>query len=307
MSELEQVAEGLRFPEGPVAMADGSVIVVEMQAGVITRVRSDGSTETVAEPGGGPNGLAVGPEGKLFCCNNGGSFAFLDMGGITFPHQPNSGWEGGRIERIDIATGAVEVLYTACDGRPLRSPNDLVFDAHGGFWFTDHGIAEERANDRSGVFYAQPDGSSIREVLFPLDFPNGVGLSPEGDRLYVAETISGRVWWWAVTGPGEVELVPGVLPHGGQLLAGLPDLQALDSLAVDGEGHVCVGTLVRGGITRISPDGAEREFFGADDLLPTNIAFGGEDRRTAWITQSGSGRLARLRWPVPGLELAYAA
>ena len=98
-----------------------------------------------------------------------------------------------------------------------------------------------------------------------------------------------------------------MLPHGGQLLAGLPELQALDSLAVDSEGHVCVATLVSGGFTRISPDGVQRDFFPADDLLPTNICFGGEDRRTAYVTQSGTGRLAKMTWPVAGLELAFNA
>ncbi len=307
MAELTEIASGLGFPEGPVWMSDGSVVLVEMQHGRITRIRPDGAKETVAEPGGGPNGLAVGPDGQLYCCNNGASFTFVDMGGINFPHQPNPAWEGGRIERIDPASGAVEVLYTECDGRPLRSPNDLVFDTTGGFWFTDHGMSEERTHDRTGIFYAQADGSSIREVIFPTDAPNGVGLSPDGTRLYVAETYSGRVWWWQVTGPGEVELVPGVLPHGGQLLAGLPELQALDSLAVDGEGHVCVATLVSGGFTRISPDGIQRDFFPADDLLPTNICFGGEDRRTAYVTQSGTGRLSKFTWPVAGLELAFNA
>ena len=307
MAQLTEIANGLGFPEGPVAMADGSIVLVELQHGRVSRVTADGARETVAEPGGGPNGAAIGPDGRLYVCNNGASFAFIDMGGITFPHQPGPKYEGGRIERVDLETGAVDVLYTECDGRPLRSPNDLVFDGEGGFWFTDHGMAEERTNDRCGVYYAQPDGSRIEEVLFPLDAPNGIGLSPDGSRLYVAETITGRIWWWQVTGPGQVETVPGVLPHGGQLLAGLVDLQALDSLAVDGEGHVCVGTLVSGGITRISPDGAQRDFFPCDDLLPTNICFGGEDRRTAYVTQSGTGRLSRLEWPVPGLELAFNA
>src|SRR3546814_4400574 len=72
MSQLSTIATSLRFPEGPVAMPDGSVIVVEIAAGRITRVRPDGTKETVAEPGGGPNGLAIGPDGKLYCCNNGG-------------------------------------------------------------------------------------------------------------------------------------------------------------------------------------------------------------------------------------------
>ena len=72
MAEFELVADGLRFPEGPVVMPDGSVILVEIAEGQITRVHADGSKTVIAKPGGGPNGLAIGPDGKLYCCNNGG-------------------------------------------------------------------------------------------------------------------------------------------------------------------------------------------------------------------------------------------
>jgi gluconolactonase len=141
--------------------------------------------------------------------------------------------------------------------------------------------------------------------MFPLDAPNGIGLSPDGDRVYVAETFTGRVWFWPVTAPGEVEEVPGVLPHGGQLLAGLPDLQALDSLAVDGEGYVCAATLVSGGITSISPDGSERELLETGDILTTNICFGGPDLKTAYITASGTRRLLKTDWPRAGAKLHH--
>ena len=309
MPELEVVAEGLRFPEGPVALSDGSVVLVEIGRGAITRVGADGEKEVVAEPGGGPNGAAFGPDGKLYVCNNGGSFTWVDTGELLAPgpHDP-SAYSGGRIERIDLDSGEVEVLYDSCDGRPLRGPNDIVFDREGGFWFTDHGIREERTSDRTGVFYAKPDGSQIREVIFPLDAPNGIGLSPEGDRLYVAETYTGRVWWWDVTAPGEVELVPGILPHGGTVLRGLGGergLQGLDSLAVDGEGHVCVATLVNGGISAIAPDGSSVDFVETGDPFTTNICFGGDGLRTAFLTLSGTGRLASTEWPRAGLELAY--
>src|SRR5690242_15278062 len=130
MGGLEIVASGLRFPEGPVAMPDGNVILVEIAAGRITRVKPDGSTETVAEPGGGPNGLAIGPDGKLYCCNNGG-FNYVERSGLLIPHGQADDYSGGRIERIDLATGAVETLYKDGDfGCVLRGPNDIVFDAH---------------------------------------------------------------------------------------------------------------------------------------------------------------------------------
>jgi gluconolactonase len=308
VSALRELASDLQFPEGPVAMRDGSVVFVEIAGKRITRVSAEGSLEVVAEPGGGPNGAAIGPDGKLYVCNNGAAFDYVPMQGMMFPVQPPSAHEGGRIERVDLGSGEVEVLYTECDGRPLRGPNDLVFDAHGGFYFTDHGIREERTADRTGVFYATTDGSQIREVLFPLDAPNGVGLSQDGSRLYVAETYTASVWWWDVAGPGEPVAAESLFPHGGTMLARLPGFQFLDSLGVDGDGNVCVATLGSGGITSLSPeDGSVVEFVETGDLLTTNICFGGEDLRTAYLTLSASGRLVATEWPRPGLELAFNA
>lgn len=301
--EVREVASGLRFPEGPVPLSDGSVLLVEIARGTLSRVEPSGEVSVVAECGGGPNGAAIGPGGAVWITNNGGCFEWIDVG-LLVPGGVPEQWTGGSIQRVDLSDGSVETVYTECDGRPLRAPNDLVFDAHGGFWFTDHGVRRDRTSDRTGVYYAAADGSSIREVLFPLDAPNGIGLSPAGDRLYVAETHTGRVWAWNVPEPG-VATGSGVLPPHGDLLAGLPGLQLLDSLAVDGEGHVCVGTLHNGGITVIAPDGSSIEHLPIDDLLVTNIAFGGDDLCTAFITASGTGRLLAMEWPRPGLALAH--
>ena len=305
MSDVREIATGLRFPEGPVAMPDGSVLLVEIARGTLSRVTQDGDIEVVAECGGGPNGAAIGPDGKAYVCNNGGCFSWHDVMGMTVPGPVPESYTEGKIQRVDLATGKVETLYTESDSGPLVAPNDLVFDAHGGFWFTDHGIRRERTSDRTGIHYAKADGSSCVEVIHPLDAPNGIGLSPDGTKLYAAETHTGRVWAWDVTAPGEAGGGNPMGPGGATLLAGLPGLQLLDSLAVDGEGWVCVGTLVNGGITSISPDGATVEHVGLPDLLVTNICFGGDDLRTAYVTLSGSGKLAAIDWPRPGLKLAH--
>jgi gluconolactonase len=309
--ELTTIAYGLEFPEGPVALSDGNVVVAEVAAGRVTRIAPDGAATVVAEPGGGPDGLAIGPDGRLYVCNNGGCFTWLDRGGalIPGPHDPGR-YSGGRIERIDLDTGEVEVLYKACAGRPLRAPNDIVFDNEGGFWFTDFGVGAERSHDRGAIYYARADGSAIREVIFPLDSPNGIGLSPEGNRLYTAETYTGRVYSWDIAEPGEVVMAPGLLPHGGTLLRGLGGERAvscLDSLAVDGAGWVCVATLLAGGVTAVSPDGGQIEFHPTADVMTTNICFGGSGLDTAYITLSSSGRLAAANWPRPGLALAFGA
>ena len=303
--EHDVVATGLRFPEGPVAMGDGSLLVVEIARGTLTRIAKDGTTEVVAELGGGPNGAAVGPDGAVFVCNNGGCFEWQEFGGLTVPGPVPASWEGGSIQRVDLDSGEVSVLYTASSGRPLRAPNDLVMDGHGGFWFTDHGVREERTSDRTGIHYGRCDGSGCEEVIFPLDAPNGIGLSPDGMTLYGAETHTGRVWSWGLTQPGIADVSNPIGNHG-SLLAGLPGMQLLDSLAVDGEGWVCVATLVNGGITAISPDGGETEHHPLPDPLVTNICFGGSDLRTAYATLSGSGQLVSFEWPRPGLRLHHS-
>jgi gluconolactonase len=300
---MRTIATGLQFPEGPIAMPDGSIILVEIRRGTLSRVTPDGKVTVVAETGGGPNGAAIGPDGACYVCNNGG-FEWHDLGGLLVPGNQPADYSGGRIERVDLRSGKVTVLYTECNGHPLRGPNDIVFDRHGGFWFTDHGKLRERDRDRTGVYYAKPDGSFIKEMIFPLDAPNGIGLSPEGSKLYVAETHTGRVWQWDVVGPGE--LAPGGFgPNGGALLCGLPGYQLLDSLAVDGDGNVCVATLVTGAITSIAPNGEVLDQVSTGDLMTTNVCFGGPGLKTAYVTCSGIGQLVAFDWARPGLALNH--
>lgn len=308
--ELIEVTSGLRFPEGPIAMPDGSVILLEMFGPRITRVLPDGTKHTIAEITGGPNGAAIGPDGALYLCNNGGSFSPVDLGDFLLPGPfVPALYSGGRIQKVDLATGAVTDLYTECDGRPLRGPNDLVFDNDGGFWFTDHGIrdSQARTSDLSSIYYARADGSSVTEVVHPVEAPNGIGLSPDGTRVYWAETFTGRVMQRVITGRGEVA-VPSPLDNTA-CLAGLAGYQLLDSLAVDGEGNVCVATLSNGGITIISPDGSSVVHVPTGDPITTNICFGDDDGsgeyRTAYITLSATGRLVKMRWPYRGLRLNY--
>jgi gluconolactonase len=303
---VRELASGLQFPEGPVALADGSVVLVEIARGTLVRVGPDGTVDVVADLGGGPNGAAVGPDGRVYVCNNGGCFRWEDRFGLTVPGTPcPDEWQGGSIQRVDLDSGEVEVLYTESSSGPLRAPNDLVFDGTGGFWFTDHGILRERTADRTGLHYAAADGSACTEVVFPLAAPNGIGLSPDGATLYAAETYTGRVWAWDVAGPGEIAPGEAASEHGGRLLCGVGGLQFFDSLAVDGEGWVSVGTLLNGGITCISPDGSQVEHLPMPDPLVTNICFGGDDLRTAYLTLSGTGRLVSVAWPRPGLRLAH--
>ncbi len=306
MVELREITTGLRFPEGPVAMPDGSVLVVEIERRCLTRVRPDGTREIVATPGGGPNGAAIGPDGKCYVCNNGGFEFIQDPDHGLRPVVEAWDYSGGRIERIDLETGAVEVLYRGTPEVQLRGPNDIVFDAEGGFYFTDLGKRRQRELDYGAVFYARADGSLIRQVAFPMVTPNGIGLSPDGRTLYVAETEAARLWAFDILEPGVLARQPWPSPHGGRLVAQPGGTyQRFDSLAVEANGNICVATLANGGITIISPDGSRIEHVPMPDMHTTNICFGDRDLKTAYVTLSGSGRLVALTWPRPGLALNY--
>src|SRR5213595_3880065 len=173
MSDVRILATGLGFPEGLVAMPDGSVILTEIRNRRCARVTPDGKVTVFSDNGGGPNGLAVGPDGALYCCNNGGS-RYVE--GLSMGQGPHPDYKGGSIQRLDRNTGEAKLLYAECDGHRLSAPNDLVFDTAGGF------------------YYARPDGSKIVCLVYPFLSPNGCGLSPDGKVLYVADTASARLY-----------------------------------------------------------------------------------------------------------------
>jgi gluconolactonase len=185
----------------------------------------------------------------------------------------------------------------------------LVFDEHGGFWFTDLGKDFEHYREYGGLYYAKPDGSLITQGRYPALALNGVGLSPDGKTLYTTSTTTSRLWRIPVIAPGVLAPPPSVTvragsPQTGELLATIPGDCGVDSLAITASGGVCVATLYRGGITTVRADGS-MEYFHLEDEYTTNIAFGGNDMRTAYITQSASGMIVRTRWTEPGLKLNY--
>jgi gluconolactonase len=308
-SELKTrvVAVDLWFPEGPVALPDGSVLLVEIRRRTLTRIFADGRKHIVATLGGGPNGAALGPDNACYITNNGGLKFHKRADGVMVNAGQSDDYTTGRIERVTIETGKAEVLYDRVDGVPLKGPNDLVFDAYGGFYFTDLGKARATDVDLGSICYAKADGSLIKRLVFPISKPNGIGLSPDGCTLYVAETETARVWAWDLKGPGELAhpvVSSNNSPHGSRLIGISPTFARFDSLAIEANGSVCVGTLHRGGVTVFAPDGGIVEFLPVDvDTHITNLCFGGQDMRTAWLTGSWSGTLIATEWPRPGLRL----
>ena len=302
--DIQLVTDGLLFPEGPIAMNDGSVILTEIEGQRLTRVTPDGKKEVFAETGGGPNGAAVGPDNAIYVTNNGGSFEWLKQDGLTVPGPTPPSHVGGYIQRIDLKSGAVTTVYDQCEGRKFAGPNDLVFDKTGGLWFTDHGATLPEYRKHGALYYARPDGSKVVRHRDHLISPNGVGLSPDETVVYMADTHLGRLYAFDLSGPGEMAPPAGFAP--GRVIKNLEGFQLLDSLAVEAGGKVCVATIANGGITAFDPDGSI-EHFAFPDFLTTNICFGGADMRDAWVTCSSTGKLYKCRWPRPGLKLNFNA
>jgi len=111
VAAITAIAHGLRFPEGPIAMPDGSIVLVEIERQTLSRVHPNGEVSVVAALGGGPNGAALGPDGRCYVCNNGG-FEWHRRGETMVPGLQGADYQGGSIQAVDLETGAVETLYT---------------------------------------------------------------------------------------------------------------------------------------------------------------------------------------------------
>jgi gluconolactonase len=296
LEDVRLVADGLAFPEGPVVLPDGSIAVVELRRSTVSRCAADGTVSVIAHVGGSPAGLAPGPDGNLYVANRGGH-------GADSSAPPS-------IQRVDVRSGRVDVVYTECDGVPLLSPDDLTFDEAGMIWFTDF--------DGAAIYYAAPDGSRIERAIDGLNSPNGIALSPDGRTLYWAQTFTRQLMRRQLSAPGRLVPSPGYstrdLIRRGEvnpdcLVVGLPGGQELDSMAVEQGGGVCVGTLLEPGVIVAHPDEPLIEKY----VLPeeftdgavTNLCFGGDDMRTAYLTLSITGRLVACTWPRPGLRLPF--
>ena len=301
------VTDGLAFPEGPLELPGGDLAVVEIRTGVVTRITPDGKKSLIGKTGGGPNGAALGPDGAIYITQNGGfSWHERVMNGETvmFPGEQPDDYIGGQIQRVTL-DGEVTTVYRECEGRPLCGPNDIVFDAEGNFYFTDLGKSRARDRDRTGIFYASPDGKMIKEIVFPMESPNGIGLSPDGKELYVAESPTSRVWAFPLSGPGQVS----GRRYVATVLGEKPAAPAmLDSMCVDGDGNIIVATLIHGGVTLVSPDGERLVHTPMPDILTTNACFGGPGLSTLFVTLSTTGKLVAIdNWPTPGLKLHFQA
>ena len=142
---FKHVAAGLRFPEGPVAMSDGSVVLVEIERRTLSRVAPDGKVTVIAQLGGGPNGAAMGPGGKIYVTNNGG-LKFVERPGRLFPVAQADDYVRGSIQVVDLATGKPKINPSAdyTKGRPV-----IVFPSGAG----GHNFNPMSLSAKTGLVY----------------------------------------------------------------------------------------------------------------------------------------------------------
>ena len=170
-----------------------------------------------------------------------------------------------------------------------------MFDCDGHLWFTDFGRLETDGKRYGGLYCGCPDGSAITRIAGKAHSYNGVGISPDMRTVYVADTVQARIYAFARE---PVEQKP-------RLVATVPGLVSLDSLAMTAAGNICVATIgERGAISTVTPQGRVSAV-PTDDPVTTNIAFGGPAMRDAFVTLSMKGMLVRMPWQEPGMRLVY--
>jgi gluconolactonase len=278
--KIDVLAEGLAFPEGPFLTAAGDLVVTEIQGGRLTRIGPGGTKTLFAETGGGPNGAALAPDGSVYVCNNGGQVA---SAGAAAQHA-------GSIQRV-APGGAVTTVLAEIDGEPLDAPNDCVFDGDGGFWFTN-----PNAQGKPGsICYLAADGAA-RRAASGLQFPNGIGISPDGRFLVVCESMTGALHSYRIEGPGVLS-EPRLNGHIGR--RSIPDGFCVDSLGR----MIVAGFQTKNLFVLDMADGRPLDIVALPEEGPTNCCFGGPEFRTLYVTSSRTGRLLTIEWPVPGMRL----
>ncbi|MFF2840591.1 SMP-30/gluconolactonase/LRE family protein [Paenarthrobacter sp. NPDC057981] len=291
---------GLIQPEGPIILGDGTVILVEMGRGTLSRIDTEGNLSVVAEVGGGPNGAAIGPDGACYVVNNGGVSA-EKVGPFRLPAE---GYEWGWVDRVDLKNGRISRLYEGSADVPLTGLNDIVFDEWGGFWFTDCGKYHQQHLTHGGIYWASYDGGNLKQVVYPVLAPNGIALSPDGRTLYVALMEHRQLVAFTITGPGELRKAQGGQPQA-EVLCSLPGNLKLDSMSVEECGNIVVAAMSGEGpgqLIVVSPEGDVVETVQAGTTMANNLAFGGSDMRQCYVALLRDGEVATLLWPRPGLR-----
>jgi gluconolactonase len=272
VGEIEELADGFSFTEGPAWDPEGKKLYfTDIPASAIHRIGSDDKLETFSDDSGHANGLLVAADGRLLACQ-------MD----------------GQLVAYNMATGKAKILASEYEGVRFNAPNDLIIDRQGGIYFTDPLFRAPQPLPQSiqAVYYRSADGTVAR-VSEHIKAPNGIALSPDGKRLYVAPSGQSEMLVYNVIKPGVIDqgrtFCELTQPDGKVGTGG-------DGMVVDVQGNVYFTTHL--GVEVFSPKG---ESIGLVRFpqQPANVTFAGEDRKTMIATARTS--VYRVRMPIAGL------
>ena len=259
------------FLEGPVFDAAGNLYVSDIPWGRIFRIDAQGDWSLVAEYDGEPNGMK-----------------FLDADTLLITDYKNG------LMRLDVASGEVTPFLERRNSERFKGVNDLVFDAEGNLYFTDQG--QSGLHDPSGRLYRLRPNGQLDLLLNNVPSPNGVALSPDGRVLYLAVTRGNCVWRVPLLPDGSVAKVSQFFTSYGP--------SGPDGLAVDEEGKLLIANPGLGYVWVLNQRAEPVEVLrGVPGSSTTNLAFGGADRSTLYVTDSTHGRILRATLAAPGLAL----
>jgi gluconolactonase len=278
------VAAGLRFPEGPSALGDGSFAVVEMQGEAISRVTPGAAPITLGDLGGGPNGSVVGSAGEVYVANNGG----LSAQGMGYWHAPRS--FDGCVQRV-TPDGEVSSVGGPLPGDAPHRPNDLCFAPDGSLLVTDSANWEDMRNLNPGrIVRIEADGRTTGLTELSA-LPNGIGFGAD-ERLYVAQSLTRRILVFEWNG-GQLSdpepfcrLEPGGMP---------------DGFCFDSNGRIYVCASIGNAVHVYDADGELKETIGTGEgTQPTNCCL---YEGSLYVTLAIPGQLVAYELGVETLPL----
>jgi gluconolactonase len=265
---------------------------------VFGALRATGRSSAGVDLGGGPNGAAVGPDGNIYVANDGG-LSFAKTNGIYSITGVPASYVSGSIQRVNLKSGVVDMLYDRVDGQLLKGPNDILFADDTGFWFTDTGKIHDGVQEKGGLYWAAIDGTDIRRIVYPLASTNGIALSPDRKTIYVALSNGRQIAAYTISAPGMLSDTTG------HILATIPGQFILDNIAVEQSGNLVIATVIKGGLVTISPNGRLLDFMRLPDMAVTAVAFGGAGMKALFATLSTTGKIVAIPWPRPGLPSLF--
>lgn len=283
---------GLEAPEGPVALPDGTWLIVEGGAnrGCVTHISPDGSTKRVVKKTGRPNGLAVDSDGFIW---------------VAESKHPS-------LVRLTL-DGKADVVATGCDGEPFLFPNDLCFGPDGFLYLTDSGVFIDQFAPNNQirpdyltvhydgrVYRIDTDSGRPTKLDSGIKFTNGIAFGPD-DCLYANETLTGNIYRYQIKPSGE---------WGPRTLFGnviRPEAPAgwkgPDGMAFSSDGQLYVAVFGQQDVTVLDRDGAVAERLATLGKLPTNVAFALTGRRQIYVTEYEHGQMEIFDVPTDGLPL----